>query len=187
MKVLSRRCRNRCWRLKRSWQERHHKKSYLAVGGFADQMRFKAIPTVLTSEIEAARLALQGLENVLSTAKDELSTAKRNAATTTPVAFITLAPIEHKYLEYTYHIDFFKEVKQDYTSIGQFDMIKDNTISFIAGAACWNGPKRRTKIELKCGRETQVVSVEETEKCVYGMVIKTPAACEEFPKGHVEL
>ena len=45
------------------------------------------------------------------------------------------------------------------------------------GLQCYNGPKRSTKIEFRCGVEDLLVSIEESERCVYSAVFTTPAAC----------
>nr|UEK51515.1 glucosidase 2 beta-A-like protein 2 [Parasacculina yatsui] len=47
------------------------------------------------------------------------------------------------------------------------------------GQQCWNGPKRSTEVSIRCGVETRLLEVNEPSKCVYGIVMESPAACTE--------
>jgi protein kinase C substrate 80K-H len=51
---------------------------------------------------------------------------------------------------------------------------------FNEGQACWNGPKRSTNVHLICGKDNQVVSVSEPNRCEYEMKFETPAVCADF-------
>lgn len=54
---------------------------------------------------------------------------------------------------------------------------------YEGGAQCWNGPQRRTMVELFCGEVDQIRKVVEEEKCVYRMEVLTPAVCGEVGDG----
>jgi protein kinase C substrate 80K-H len=61
---------------------------------------------------------------------------------------------------------------------------------FEDGQACWNGPSRSLELTFLCGEKTEVVSVEEPNKCEYAAVMRIAAACPtpRKPKGdHDEL
>ena len=45
------------------------------------------------------------------------------------------------------------------------------------GEACWEGPARSARVELRCGASTTLIAVEEDGKCRYSMVLRTPYAC----------
>ena len=45
------------------------------------------------------------------------------------------------------------------------------------GQACWNGPVRRTTVILSCGQDDVIHRVVEEEKCVYRIVLGSPALC----------
>ncbi|RKP24622.1 glucosidase II beta subunit-like-domain-containing protein [Syncephalis pseudoplumigaleata] len=104
----------------------------------------------------------------------------------------------HDSQEYTYEVCLFDHVKQQKkseswsTSLGQFrgwstehhgddDEAKYHTIRFEDGEQCWDGPRRSMKIVLQCGVKEEILSVEETEKCVYSMSMTTPAVCPVPP------
>ena len=48
---------------------------------------------------------------------------------------------------------------------------------FTGGQACYQGPKRRTVVHLKCGPEDVLEHVVEPETCMYEMIMRTPVAC----------
>ncbi|KAF3922931.1 hypothetical protein ABW20_dc0101193 [Dactylellina cionopaga] len=50
-------------------------------------------------------------------------------------------------------------------------------VKFENGLRCWNGPERSAYVYLRCSAEEKVLSVAETEKCVYKFVATTPAVC----------
>ncbi|ETI47455.1 hypothetical protein F441_08357 [Phytophthora nicotianae CJ01A1] len=49
--------------------------------------------------------------------------------------------------------------------------------SYNHGEPCANGQERHTRVELLCGEQNRVVSVEEREMCQYEVRFETPAAC----------
>ncbi|KAI9595917.1 glucosidase II beta subunit-like-domain-containing protein [Syncephalis fuscata] len=96
--------------------------------------------------------------------------------------------------EYTYEVCMFDNVRQkkqgEYsdTDLGRFrgwdlsappndSEAKYRVMRFEEGLQCWDGPQRSVKVELTCGIEEKLLSVEEPEKCVYLMKMTTPAVC----------
>jgi hypothetical protein len=49
---------------------------------------------------------------------------------------------------------------------------------FVGGTKCYNGPKRRSKVTVKCGPKHSLDNVYEPEVCFYMMEMSTPAACD---------
>ena len=50
---------------------------------------------------------------------------------------------------------------------------------FTGGTSCYQGPKRKSLVHLKCGPDNLLENVVEPETCLYEMVMRTPAACDE--------
>jgi protein kinase C substrate 80K-H len=90
---------------------------------------------------------------------------------------------EVKHRQYTYEACLFGEAKQKEgssgTSLGNFEKWSDDgsTMHFTGGQGCWQGPKRSVTVEMECGIQNQMLSVEEPSKCVYRMRMSTPAMC----------
>ncbi|KAF3924350.1 hypothetical protein AA313_de0200514 [Arthrobotrys entomopaga] len=59
-------------------------------------------------------------------------------------------------------------------------------VKFERGARCWNGPERSAYVYLRCGPEEKLLTVAETEKCVYKMVAVSPAVCSGEGGGEVK-
>ncbi|KAH3207041.1 hypothetical protein KXW62_000169 [Aspergillus fumigatus] len=49
------------------------------------------------------------------------------------------------------------------------------SLEYTNGQTCWNGPARSTTVILECGEENEILKVTEDEKCVYSMIVTTPA------------
>ncbi|KAJ5449874.1 uncharacterized protein N7458_006323 [Penicillium daleae] len=102
--------------------------------------------------------------------------------------------------EYTYEHCFLEDTKQkskkggSSTSMGKFSRISSTVveelneageivsiekvaIEYDRGQHCWNGPNRSTKVVLECGEENEILKTAEDEKCVYSMLVTTPAVC----------
>lgn len=96
---------------------------------------------------------------------------------------------ESQVQQYTYKICLFKTVQQDYTNLGYLFLIRNfdswdyqaATMSFTNGENCWHGAIRSTKVKMVCWLETQILSIEEPDKCQYEMVLGTPAVCAIHP------
>ena len=48
---------------------------------------------------------------------------------------------------------------------------------FVNGEACWDGPARSARVELRCSSITELTAVEEDGKCTYWFLLLTPFAC----------
>ncbi|KAJ5782772.1 Glucosidase 2 subunit beta [Penicillium paradoxum] len=102
--------------------------------------------------------------------------------------------------EYTYEHCFLESTKQNQrkggnsVSMGRFSKvgttsveevneagdvinIEKTVIEYDRGQSCWNGPSRSTKVILECGEENKILKTAEEEKCVYSMLVTSPAAC----------
>lgn len=108
--------------------------------------------------------------------------------------------------EYTYEHCFLDRTKQNSkkgggsVEMGRFKRIRNISVDEISGTgeivtaqktaleyangqACWNGPARSTTVILECGEDNEILKVSEDEKCVYSMIVSSPAAC---PGGEAE-
>ena len=56
---------------------------------------------------------------------------------------------------------------------------------FQGGLACWNGPQRSLRLELRCGAATALTRVDEPSRCEYAGVLETPAACDAAEAAHL--
>ncbi|GIX98106.1 glucosidase 2 subunit beta [Caerostris darwini] len=54
-------------------------------------------------------------------------------------------------------------------------------MKYSRGASCWNGPNRSVEVNLKCGTENEITSVEESSPCTYVIEFSTPALCTTLP------
>jgi hypothetical protein len=72
-----------------------------------------------------------------------------------------------------------KSVMQDSVSVGKFVRWEDDGAKMIFenGQKCWNGPARSATIDLQCGDEPMLISMDEPSKCVYTGRFATPLAC----------
>merc|ERR1712048_893312 len=79
--------------------------------------------------------------------------------------------------EHEYKINFFKDAKQGYTSLGNWDQFNGPyQASFKHGTRCWDGPERELKVRFECGSEAQILDVAEPSKCVYEALVTAPGA-----------
>lgn len=99
--------------------------------------------------------------------------------------------------DYTYELCFFGRATQrsnkdsSANSLGSFEGWAEGaekgsrayyaTQRYRNGAKCWNGPFRSVNVELSCGRENEILSVTEPEKCEYKFKATSPALC--WPEG----
>lgn len=66
---------------------------------------------------------------------------------------------------------------------GEIVPVQKTSLEYANGQTCWNGPARSTTVILECGEENEIQKIMEDEKCVYSMIITTPAVC---PGGEAE-
>jgi protein kinase C substrate 80K-H len=92
---------------------------------------------------------------------------------------------ELKVKQYVYKVCPFQEATQleghTSTHLGDWDGFKDNysAIMFSHGEHCWNGPNRSLRVELQCGKRTQLKNVDEPSRCEYVAELTTPVFCSE--------
>lgn len=67
-------------------------------------------------------------------------------------------------------------------SAGEITQVQKPALEYTSGQNCWNGPARSTTVILECGEENEILKIMEDEKCVYSMVVTTPAVCGEEAK-----
>lgn len=65
----------------------------------------------------------------------------------------------------------------DFSETGEIISVQKTSLEYTNGQTCWNGPARSTTVILECGEENEIQKVMEDEKCVYSMIVTTPAAC----------
>jgi hypothetical protein len=113
---------------------------------------------------------------------------------------------EHTDKDYTYKLCFFNRVTQDKrggggsTTLGKWKRWEnDKPVMVFEGASgaaslrslkrariadgdrCHNGPARSVRVSTECGSAVKLASVAEPSRCVYAMVLSTPAACTGAP------
>lgn len=88
--------------------------------------------------------------------------------------------------QYTYEVCPYQRASQKEghgsTSLGSWDGLETKedgsvVLKFKGGQGCWQGPQRSLTVHLRCGAEDKPLSVEEPSKCVYDMIMETPAVC----------
>lgn len=70
-----------------------------------------------------------------------------------------------------------KTTIEDVNEAGEIVPMERMTLEYARGQTCWNGPARSTKVVLECGEENEILKVSEDERCVYSMIVTTPAVC----------
>lgn len=88
--------------------------------------------------------------------------------------------LEFKSSEYTYKLCFFKDAKQSFTRLGNWDGFTSPTEAvFKNGEMCFGGPARSLKVSFQCGATEEVVSLDEPSRCNYAAVVRHSGACVE--------
>lgn len=73
----------------------------------------------------------------------------------------------------------FDKIKQGGVTIGRWDRWDNGKMIYNLGEMCPNGIIRSCDVSVVCGKNTEILSVEEPSPCKYLMEIQTPAACDE--------
>lgn len=92
--------------------------------------------------------------------------------------------------EYTYELCPFNKVVQRAksggreTSLGvwgewEHTVFQYDLMWYTKGEKCWNGPERNTQVILLCGSDSELISVDEPDRCQYAFHFRTPAACKK--------
>ncbi|KAJ6238000.1 glucosidase 2 subunit beta [Anaeramoeba flamelloides] len=92
---------------------------------------------------------------------------------------------EDKKYEYTFYP--FNKVEQrddnsgNVVNIGKWNKAKiiEGKEVYTLGQTCNNGPSREVLIKYICHKTSKIVSVKETDFCVYELIFQTPAICEK--------
>ncbi|RAK76034.1 putative protein kinase C substrate [Aspergillus fijiensis CBS 313.89] len=162
-------------------------------------------PTTSESKVVSdARDAVKSAEKSLEDSRRQLETHKSDLETDYGLASIFRALkgvcISKDFGEYTYEHCFLDQTKQipkkgggsmrmgKYSGIGSVsvdvldesgDIIPEEKVAlhYTNGQTCWNGPARSTTVVLECGEENEILKVAEDEKCVYSMLVTSPAVC----------
>ena len=66
---------------------------------------------------------------------------------------------------------------EELNEAGEMVTVEKVSLEYERGQSCWNGPNRSTKVILECGEENEILKTAEDEKCVYSMLVTTPAVC----------
>jgi len=132
-------------------------------------------------EYKAAKDALTQAENEKSAAETELNKLKTDIGRDYGKDGL-LFHLKNKCIQktsggYNYEVCGFEKAKQSHTSLGNFNAVEDDVMKFTGGQTCWNGPARSANVKMVCGKEVEILSVDEPSTCVYDMVMTTPAMC----------
>lgn len=160
--------------------------------------------------VTEARDALKSVEKTRDEIKSQLKKHRSDLETDYGTASIFRALkgvcISKDSGEYTYEHCFLDRTKQNSkkgglsVNMGKFvrigsvsvDHVKETgeivpeqktSLEYANGQGCWNGPSRSTTVILECGEENEIQKIMEDEKCVYSMIVTTPAVC---PGGEAE-
>ncbi|KAJ5612839.1 Glucosidase 2 subunit beta [Penicillium lagena] len=66
---------------------------------------------------------------------------------------------------------------EEVNEAGEMVSVEKVSLEYANGQHCWNGPNRSTNVILECGEENAILKTMEDEKCVYSMIVTTPAVC----------
>eukprot|EP00172_Hildenbrandia_rubra_P003060 Plantae.Rhodophyta-Hildenbrandia_rubra.ctg4464.p1 GENE.Plantae.Rhodophyta-Hildenbrandia_rubra.ctg4464~~Plantae.Rhodophyta-Hildenbrandia_rubra.ctg4464.p1 ORF type:complete len:507 (-),score=114.20 Plantae.Rhodophyta-Hildenbrandia_rubra.ctg4464:755-2275(-) len=88
------------------------------------------------------------------------------------------------FTQYDFEHCFFDEVRQyEHGSViarlGKWKRWDGDDMLYRGGDKCWNGPSRSIKVILECGDSEEILTVDESQRCVYSMRFTTPAVCEK--------
>ncbi|KAE8349243.1 glucosidase II beta subunit-like protein-domain-containing protein [Aspergillus coremiiformis] len=154
--------------------------------------------------VNAARKSIDDMKNQIKDHKEDLDTDYGVGSIFRALKDVC---IQKDAGEYTYEHCFFDQTKQipkkggPTSRMGSFERIGSVTIDelnesgeivpeqrisleYAKGQTCWNGPARSTTVVLQCGEENEILKVAEDEKCIYSMLVNTPAAC---PGGEADI
>lgn len=96
-----------------------------------------------------------------------------------------LRAVEGKWYEkaigdYNYKIGFLNAIYQDNTLVGRYAGIDGDSMQFVGGDRCWNGPQRSATVVMICNQDYDLISVFEPQKCHYQFKLMSPLVCQEF-------
>ncbi|KAJ5752480.1 Glucosidase 2 subunit beta [Penicillium odoratum] len=167
----------------------------------------------VTEARDALKSAQDSLNNLKNKIRDQRADLEKDYGTAGIFRALKGQCIEKDAGEYKYEHCFLDSTKQiakkggSVTSMGKFTRIGYTTVEelneagdvitvekvaleYERGQSCWNGPNRSTKVVLECGEQNEIIKTAEDEKCVYSMLVTTPAVClggEDEPRSKDEL
>lgn len=168
----------------------------------------------VTEARDALKSAQDSLNNLNNKIRDQQSDLEKDYGTAGIFRALKGQCIEKDAGEYKYEHCFLDSTKQvakkggSVTSMGKFTKIAMTTVEelneagdvitvekialeYERGQSCWNGPNRSTKVVLECGEQNEILKTAEDEKCVYSMLVTTPAVCrgaeDDVPRSKDEL
>jgi len=82
--------------------------------------------------------------------------------------------------QYVYELCPFRSAKQGSTLLGSWDSWETDytAMRYKGGEHCWNAGAREATVQLRCGLENKLISVNEPATCRYALMFETPAACD---------
>ncbi|KAB8075321.1 glucosidase II beta subunit-like-domain-containing protein [Aspergillus leporis] len=162
---------------------------------------------VVTEARDAVNEARKSIEDLNKQVKDHKADLERDYGVGSIFRALKGVCIQKDAGEYTYEHCFLDQAKQipkkggstarmgNFVRIGSItvDELNDSgeivpeervALEYANGQTCWNGPARSTTVVLQCGEEDEILKIAEDEKCVYSMLVNTPAVC---PGGEEEI
>ncbi|KAJ5092108.1 hypothetical protein NUU61_006978 [Penicillium alfredii] len=161
-------------------------------------------PSSESKAVTEARDALKSAEDSLNDLKNKIRDHQADLETDYGTASIFRALkgqcISKDSGEYTYEHCFLDQTKQvqkkgsssmnmgrfrsigtksveEINEAGEVISVDKTTLEYTNGQSCWNGPNRSTTVILECGEQNEILKTAEDEKCVYSMIVTTPAVC----------
>ncbi|CAN6618644.1 hypothetical protein TRVA0_007S02058 [Trichomonascus vanleenenianus] len=144
-----------------------------------------------SEEVTSIRRRVENTENEISTLSDRINAIKKDLATNygndDVLRGLKNVCVKNHIGEYDYEVCFYGGSTQSgngqYSNLGSYDNVEINAdgtlqMHYERGARCWNGPIRRSVIDVRCGSKNEILSVSEPEKCEYFFKMTSPAACQ---------
>jgi len=95
--------------------------------------------------------------------------------------------LEHKAVEYTYKLCFFKDAHQDSVQLGRWSgWHGDRQGSFTGGNSCGDGLTRSLNVKFRCAGAEAVIDVTEPNRCAYEAIVHSPGACGKRSREELE-
>lgn len=138
----------------------------------------------LEAEIQDAKTKLTKLESDIKDYKGDLT---RNYGPNDILRAVAGSWINSRNGEYEYRVGLLDSVYQDNNHLGLFKDFDSstNSLMYVNGHRCWNGPKRSAIVKLICGSESKILQVSEPEKCEYHIDLSTPLGCQELTEEQI--
>ncbi|KAJ5872566.1 Glucosidase 2 subunit beta [Penicillium soppii] len=154
----------------------------------------------VTQARDALKEAQDSLNSLKNKLRDQRADLEQDYGTASIFRALKGVCISQDAGEYTYEHCFLESTKQNQrkggnsVSMGKFSKVgttsveevneagevinvEKTVIEYNHGQSCWNGPNRSTRVILECGEENKILKTSEEEKCVYAMLVTSPAVC----------